>query len=250
MMALLAVPGPGYGMPLSAPGGKVHKMLLRRLRIGVTLGVLVLGAGIPATASDLPPPIGVEEPAAAPIKGEDGIYHQPWFNTASFLDLREDFEEARKAGKRFAVIFEQRGCVYCVKMHTEVLSKRYINDYVRENFTILQFDMWGAREVTDFDGTAMPEKKLAERWGVMFTPTIVFFKDDLSGLDGKWGQPLEVTRMNLGIGAGTFYDMFVWIDHKIYEQDRNFQRFHLARYNEREALAEAKKKDAASRPSN
>lgn len=205
--------------------------------LAVVVSLALLGVLTSATGAELPPPIGPAEPAAEPIKGEDGIYHQPWFNNASFLDLREDFEEARAAGKRFAIIFEQRGCIYCVKMHTEVFAQRYINDYVRENFAILQFDMWGAREVTDFDGTKLQEKKLAERWGVMFTPTIIFFKDDLSGLDGQWGQPLEVTRMNLGIGAGTFYDMFVWVRHKIYEQDRNFQRFHLARYHERETLA-------------
>ena len=50
----------------------------------------------------------------------------------------------------------------------------------------------GAREVTDFDGVKMSEKALAERWGIIFTPTIVFYKDNLTGLDGKWGRPLEV----------------------------------------------------------
>lgn len=218
-------------------------MVLRFIRIAVAAVFAALVPASLAVAAELPPPIGADEPAAPPIKGEDGIYHQSWFSNATFLDLREDFEEARKAGKRYAVIFEQRGCIYCVKMHTEVLAKRYINDYVRENFVIQQFDMWGAREVTDFDGTKLQEKKLAERWGVMFTPTIVFFKEDMTGLDGQWGQPLEVTRMNLGIGAGTFYDMFVWVRHKVYEQDRNFQRFHLARYHEREALAGGQKKE-------
>lgn len=184
----------------------------------------------------LPPPIGKDAPQVEPIKGDDGIYHQSWF-AKSFLDLKEDHAEAKASGKRFAVIFEQRGCIYCTKMHTEVLSKRYINDYVRENFTVLSFDMWGSREVTDFDGTKLPEKKLAERWGVMFTPTVVFFKDDLSGLQGQWGQPLEVTRMSLGVGAGTFYDLFTWIRAKVYEKDRNFQRFHLERVRLRDELA-------------
>jgi len=170
----------------------------------------------------------------APIAGDDGIYHQSWFAN-SFLDLKEDFREAKAAGKRLAVIFEQRGCVYCIKMHTEVLSKKYINDYVRENFHIIQLNMWGAREVTDFDGTRIPEKRLAERWGILFTPTIVFYKRELAGLEGKWGQPLEVARMNLGIGAGTFYDMFAWIRAEVYEDDANFQRFHIKRVEEREA---------------
>ena len=61
-------------------------------------------------------------------------------------------------------------------MHTEVLAERYINDYVRENFRIVQLDLWGSRETTDFDGTKLPEKKLAERWGAVFMRTIVSSK--------------------------------------------------------------------------
>jgi len=194
-----------------------------------------------AAESALPPAIGADEPAVVPQKGDDGIYHQKWF-VQSFFDLREDFADARAQGKRLAIIFEQRGCIYCVKMHTEVLKKRYINDYVRNNFAVIQFDMWGSRDVTDFDGQKMPEKKLAERWGIMFTPTVIFFNEDIDDMTGQWGQPLEVARMNLGIGAGTFYDMFTWVRAKVYEKDRNFQRFHLQRYDERERIA--KKKDA------
>ena len=149
----------------------------------------------------------------------------------------DDFAEAKAEGKRFAVIFEQRGCPYCTKLHTEVLAQNYINDYVRENFSIVQLDLWGAREVTDFDGKVMSEKALAERWGVIFTPTIVFYKDDLAGLDGKWGRELEaIERLPLSYGRDTFYDLFVWVRHKIYESDRNFQRFHISRIAEREAL--------------
>lgn len=191
----------------------------------------------------MPPPLGEDAPAVEPQKGDDGIYHQKWF-VQSFFDLREDFADAKAHGKRLAIIFEQRGCIYCKKMHTEVLAKRYINDYVRENFRIVQLDMWGSREVTDFDGSKMPEKKLAERWGIMFTPTIVFYKDDISALAGQYGQPLEVTRMGLGIGAGTFYDMFAWIATRTYEKDRNFQRFHVERSTARETARDT----SAARP--
>lgn len=197
--------------------------------------LLVSTAASQAFAEPAMPPLsGPETPAVEARRGDDGIYHQSWFSD-SFLDLKEDHAEAKAAGKRFAVIFEQRGCIYCQKMHTEVLSKRYINDYVRDNFRIVQLDLWGSREVTDFDGKKMPEKKLAERWGVMFTPTIVFYKDDISGAVGQFGTPLEVTRMQLGIGPGTFYDMFAWIATKTYEKDRNFQRFHVERSNARDA---------------
>ena len=184
-----------------------------------------------ANLSGLPPAIGPIEPRVMPQKGEDALYHQKWF-VHSFMNLREDFATAKAHGKRFVVVIEQRGCTYCVKMQTKTLSQKYINDYVRKNFAVLQINMWGDRAVTDFDGTRTTEKKLAARWGAIFTPTLIFFKDDLSGLDGKYGRPLEVVRLNQ-VDPNTFYDMFVWVKHKIYEKEPNFQRFHIGRINQR-----------------
>lgn len=204
----------------------------------LALALVLAGPG-GARAADpapLPPPVGPAAPRVEPTKEPDGLYHQSWFHL-SFLNLKDDFAEAKTAGKRFAVIFEQRGCPYCTKLHTEVLAQKYINDYLRENFTIVQLDLWGAREVTDFDGKVLSERALAERWGVIFTPTIVFFKDDLAGLEGKWGRELEaIERLPLSFGRDTFYDLFVWVRHKLYATDRNFQRFHISRIAEREAL--------------
>lgn len=197
--------------------------------------MLPSGAADAADPRALPPVTGQTYPRVEPAKGDDGLYHQSWF-VQSFLDLKEDHAEARSSGRRFAVIFEQRGCIYCSRMHTEVLSQRYINDYVRENFSVLQLDLWGAREVTDFDGTRTTEKRLAERWGVLFTPTIVFFKEDVAGQSAKWGTSLEVARLPLGFGPATFFDLFVWIRARIYETDPNFQRFHIARMAERETI--------------
>jgi len=206
-----------------------------RLLLVATLSVTGAALASANDAARLPPLVGEVEPRVTPIKGEDGLFHQSWF-LQSFLDLKEDHAEAKAQGRRFAVIFEQRGCIYCTRMHTEVLSQRYINNYVRENFTIAQLDLWGSREVTDFDGTRLAEKKLAERWGVLFTPTIVFFKEDVAGQSAKWGGPLEVARLPLGFGPATFVDLFGWIRGRIYEQDPNFQRFHIARMAERDAL--------------
>jgi thioredoxin-related protein len=183
----------------------------------------------------LPPVSGPVEPKIVPRLAEDGLHHQTWALN-SFLDLREDLAEATAKGRRFAVVFEQRGCTYCTKMHTEVLAQKYINDYVRENFVILQLDLFGAREVTDFDGRKLSEAKLAEKWGVLFTPTIVFYKDEVPSA-GVWGPPLEVARMSLGFGPATFYDLFTWVRTKSNERDRNFQRFHIARMQERDAAA-------------
>ena len=215
-----------------------------RPALALALLLTLAGADV-ARAADpaLPPPTGPETPRVEPLKEENGLYRAPWF-VETFLDLREDFAEAKASGRRFAVIFEQRGCPYCTKLHTEILPQKYINDYVRQNFLVLQLDLWGAREVTDFDGAKMSEKDLAERWGVIFTPTIVLYKDDLTSLDGKWGRELEaIERLPLSYGRDTFYDLFVWVRHKLYERDKSFQRFHIARIAEREALKAGRKAD-------
>ena len=52
-----------------------------------------------------------------------------------------------------------------------------IEDFVRQQFDILQLNIIGAREVTDFDGEKMSEKRLAERYGIRFTPTFQFFPE-------------------------------------------------------------------------
>lgn len=217
------------------------------LTIFASAMLLLLGFDDAVHAQTLPPIAGPTEPRVRPTKGDDGLFHQAWF-VQTFLELRDDHAEARSKDRRFAVIFEQRGCIYCTKMHNDVLSERYINDYVRENFNIVQLDLWGAREVTDFDGLKLSEKKLAERWGVMFTPTIVFFKEDLAGSAAKWGPSLEVARLPLGFGPATFIDVFAWVRTKAYEKDPNFQRFHIARMAERDGL-KATLRDAGAKTS-
>ena len=198
--------------------------------------VLALAPGPASSSGPAIPLSGPETPRVEQRLGDDGLYHQTWF-TDSFLDLKEDLNEAKDKGKRFAVIFEQRGCIYCTKMHKDVLSVKYVNDYVRENFSIISLNLFGAREVTDFDGKKMTEKQLAERWGIAFTPTIVFFKDDLKGLEGKWGRELEaVERLPLAFGVATFADLFSFVRTKTYETSPNFQRYHIDRMNERQAL--------------
>ena len=83
------------------------------------LAVVVTGVSGPAMAEDL----------IKPTRSDDGLYHHEWFKD-SFLDLKDDLQEADEAGKRLAIIFEQVGCIYCKKMQTEVLAEKSINDYV------------------------------------------------------------------------------------------------------------------------
>ena len=40
----------------------------------------------------------------------------------TFRDIAEDIAAAKDEGKRLAIIFEQRGCIYCAKMHEVILA--------------------------------------------------------------------------------------------------------------------------------
>ena len=76
------------------------------------------------------------------------------------------------------IVISENGCPYCAEMHAVNFEREEIVSYLEDNFMVIQIDMWGSREVTDFDGEAMEEKALARKWFVNFTPTTLFFAMD------------------------------------------------------------------------
>src|SRR5262249_19054312 len=87
--------------------------------------------------------------AEQPILTDDGLYKQSWF-LESFLDLAEDLEGARKEGKRFAIMWELRGCPYCRETHLVNFAQTRVAGYVKTNFEVLQLNIIGSRKVIDF----------------------------------------------------------------------------------------------------
>ncbi|MGR3608701.1 MAG: thioredoxin fold domain-containing protein, partial [Sulfitobacter sp.] len=57
--------------------------------------------------------------ALAVTMGDDGLHKTTWMRE-TFKDLREDLADANAEGKRLMLIIEQRGCIYCAKMHQEI----------------------------------------------------------------------------------------------------------------------------------
>ena len=170
-------------------------------------------------------------PALAPLAGaaevsEDGLHIQPFFMD-TFLDLAEDRAETNAAGKHMAVFFEQRGCPYCKEMHEVNLAKPEIVDYIKENFGVVQINMWGSRQVTDFDGETMEERDLARKWQVHFTPTIIFLPMGEVG-EGS-GRDLEAIRMPGYFKPFHFLSMFVYVREEKYKTEE-FQRFLSERF--------------------
>src|SRR6185436_6969906 len=83
---------------------------------------------------------------AEPVLSEDGLYRQPWF-IDSFLELADDLQAAAKSGKRFAIMWELRGCPYCRETHLVNFAQPRISDYVKANFEVLQLNIIGSRKV-------------------------------------------------------------------------------------------------------
>ncbi len=209
--------------------------LLAAATWGLLTALTRLGhAEIDLSGLELPPPDGKQMPMILPQKGEDGLYHHSWFRD-SFLDLKEEWQQARQAGKKLVIFVEQRGCSYCKKIQTEILALNYINNYVRQNFNVVQLNLWGERIVKDFDGSELPEKDAARRWGVLFTPTIIFYGDEIGDRAGKPATAWEVARMPGAFKRHTFYDMFTWVATGAYKTIPNFQAFHINRIQARKA---------------
>ncbi len=171
-------------------------------------------------------------PAGAQELGDDGLHKQPWMRD-TFLDLREDLADATADGKRLAIFVEQRGCIYCLKMHREVFSDPAISDYIGATYAVVQLNLHGALEVTDFDGESLPERDMVRKWGVLFTPTIVFLPETVP--DGQTAMDAQVAVMPGAFGKGTVLDLFTWVAEKRYalENGEDFQRYHARRIAER-----------------
>jgi thioredoxin-related protein len=97
-------------------------------------------------------------------------------------------------------------------------AKPEIEDFVKERFDILQLNIIGAREVTDFDGEKLPEKRLAEKYGVRFTPTFQFFPERATGLAARKPREREVARAQGYLQPERFLAMFRFVSERAYEK--------------------------------
>lgn len=174
-------------------------------------------------------------PANAFEMGEDGLHKEDWWSL-TFRDIAEDIDEARADGKRLAIVIEQRGCIYCRKLHEELLTDPEVRDYIEANYMMVQYNMFGDEEVTDLDGEVLTEKTAARKWGYIFTPTIVFLPEEAPS--GRPVSEVAVATMPGAFGKATFLDMFHWVREKGYETDEHFQKYHARKLEERRAAGE------------
>jgi thioredoxin-related protein len=155
--------------------------------------------------------------ASALKLNDDGLYTRPWF-LESLLDLNDDLKEAADKGKRFVIMWELKGCPYCRKVHEVNLADPAIETFIKDRFELLQLNIIGAREVTDFDGERLTEKAFARKYGVRATPTFQFFPERADGLAQRPPNAREVARWQGYMEPKPFTAMFRFVADKAYEK--------------------------------
>ncbi|WP_026142996.1 MULTISPECIES: thioredoxin fold domain-containing protein [unclassified Thioalkalivibrio] len=107
-----------------------------------------------------------------------GLHTPDWFEL-SFLDLREDLEDAVAEGKMgLAVYFGMDDCPYCEALFDKNFAQDDIRDYLASHFNVVAIDALGTREVTDLDGETWMERRYAAEQRLNFTPSIAFYDED------------------------------------------------------------------------
>ncbi|WP_108260606.1 thioredoxin family protein [Mangrovicoccus ximenensis] len=172
-------------------------------------------------AATLAAVLAIPAMAEVPV-GDDGLHKPDWLQD-TFKDLREDLGEANAEGKRLMLIVEQRGCLYCARMHEEVFPDPEIDALIREHFFVVQINMFGQTEVTDFDGTAMGEKEMVKRWGLVFTPTLIFLPEEVP--EGETAAGAAAVAMPGAFAKGTTRALMQWVLEHGYDSGELFQEY-------------------------
>lgn len=172
-------------------------------------------------------------PLAAAELGDDGLHKADWMRD-TFKDLQEDFAEAESEGKRLLILVEQRGCIYCNEMHENTFSDPRVKAMLTDRYFPVQINLHGDTEIVDTDGEVLSEKAATRKWGVMFTPTMIFFP---TGLDDS--QPAGAQAVAIMPGAfapGTTFDLLTWVFEERYldQTQEDFQRYHARMIRERD----------------
>ncbi|EDP75660.1 thioredoxin family protein [Hydrogenivirga sp. 128-5-R1-1] len=96
------------------------------------------------------------------------------FVKLSFLNLKEDLEEAKEEGKYLFIMFHQEGCPFCDKMYRVTFQDPKVKDYFTKHFYMVLIDIKGSNPVVDFDGKEMTEKEFSHKHRVRATPVFLF----------------------------------------------------------------------------
>ncbi len=114
--------------------------------------------------------------AAGRITG--GVEYEPpeWFKE-SFLEIAEDVDEAKEAGKHVMLFFHLNGCPYCART-AEFFDQESIRSILQKDFDSIAINIKGDREIAMNENLNTTERLLASYLKVQYTPTILFLDHD------------------------------------------------------------------------
>ena len=138
------------------------------------LGIGLLGVTLSAQAGTVAPESDPFEMSFEDAPRARDILYPEWFKP-SFLDLRDDLQEARAAGKRGVILyFGQKHCAYCKKLLEENFVREDIAAYTQKHFDVIALDIHGSREVVTPAGERITEMEWAKQLDGYFTPSLLF----------------------------------------------------------------------------
>jgi thioredoxin-related protein len=97
-----------------------------------------------------------------------------WFKV-SFLEIKEDLQEANSEGRGLIIYFGQEYCPYCKALINNNWQRDDIVKYTRSHFDVIAINVRGDRQVTAINGRQYKEKFFASKHSATFTPTLLFF---------------------------------------------------------------------------
>lgn len=127
-----------------------------------------------------------------------------WFKD-SFLDLKEDAQEAADEGKHTLLFLSLNGCPYCTRMLNETFVEN--RALIEKDFDSIGLNIKGDRMVVPDGGDEISEKQYARKMRVRFTPTIIFLGED--------GEP--VFRTNGYWDPAQFRNALAFVSSKSYQ---------------------------------
>ena len=144
----------------------------------------------------------------ARARGGGRLIPQPYFMSPPYrLDLREP-------GRPLAVLFEQRDCPNCQRLHHDVLSDPGVGKLLQQ-FDVVQLDMWSDTPLITPNGRRSNAREWASQLEVSFAPTLVLFNAS--------GQ--EVIRSEAWFKRFHSAGILDYLLSGAYQKEPSFQRF-------------------------
>ena len=100
-----------------------------------------------------------------------------WFKD-SFLDIKEDVDEAAVSGRHVLLFFQLNGCPYCDRMLNESFEAEPLTRFIQDHFDTIAINVRGDREIAFNESLVVTEKQLSNILKVQATPAIILLDEN------------------------------------------------------------------------